>query len=171
MRARALDGVGTQFVLDSPWPLRYTGAANDRFTARVDHEYCGKVVISMCFSAGFMHATREAFVQRQLLQCRTCGSQAFHGLDCCRNPDYVRVPTWHFGERLRRWLGSVKTTVHAWLPGLPQRPEQPLSPEALDAWEARPLGILNAGPPRAQPELGADEAMEAEAHEPAPVHR
>ena len=166
-----LDGGGTQLALDSPWPLRYTAASYDRFTARVDREHCGKAVIPMCFSAGFMHTTREAFVQRQLLQCRTCGSQAFHVLDCCRNPDYVRVPTSHLGERLRRWLGSVKAMVQARLSQPLQRPEQPLSPQALDAWETRPLGIVNPGLTRAQLEPGADEAMAAEAHEPAPVHR
>jgi hypothetical protein len=137
----------------------------------VNDQHSGKAVMPMCFSAGFTHAAREAFVQRQLLQCRTCGSRAFHVLDCCRSPDYVRVPTWHLGERLRHWLGRVKTTVQAWLPGPPQRPEQPLSPEALDAWEARPLGVIDAGPTPAQLELGADEAMAAEAHEPAPVRR
>jgi hypothetical protein len=112
----------------------------------------------MCLSPYFMHTARGAFVQRQLLQCRTCGSHAFHILDCCRNPDYVRVPTSPLGEKLKAWLGEVRVTVRAWL--FQPRLAAPMSPEALDAWEARPLIISNSEDMPMQREAGTDKAVE-----------
>jgi hypothetical protein len=107
----------------------------------------------MCFSPCVVHVTREALVQRQLLQCRTCGSQAFHILDCCRDPDYGRVPTPPLGERLKAWLGAVRTRMRA--SALPPRlrPAQPVSPAALDAWEARPLTLRDTGVDKAMEEV------------------
>jgi hypothetical protein len=125
----------------------------------------------MCFSPCFIHATQGAFVQHQLLQCRTCGSQAFHILDCCRNPDYIRVPTSRLGERLRGCLGSVKAIVQAWLRRAPQPPQRPQPSEVLDAWEARPLVTINAGDTPARRQAGADGAMEEVEHELASIHR
>ena len=83
------------------------------FEAKRGDQHTGKAVSPMCYSPYFMHATREALVQRQLLQCRTCGSQAFHVLDCCRNPDYARVPTSPLGERLKAWLEAVQARMRA----------------------------------------------------------
>jgi hypothetical protein len=121
----------------------------------------------MCLSPGFMHATQRAFVQQQLLQCRTCGSHAFHVLDCCRNPDYVRVPTSPLGEKLKAWLGAVQP----WLFQPRQRPAEAVSPEALDAWETRPLIINNSGDMPVPLEDGTDRAMEGVEREPVSTHR
>jgi hypothetical protein len=119
----------------------------------------------MCYSPCFVHATRDAVVRRQLLQCRTCGSQAFHVLDCCRNPDYVRVPTSPLCETLKSWFGAVQVVVRGWLLQRHQRPAQPVSAEALDAWEARPIVISTSGTPRALRETGIDNVVEASEHE------
>jgi hypothetical protein len=97
----------------------------------------------MCYSPCFIQATRTAFTPQVLLQCRTCGLQAFHVLDCCRNPDYARVPTSQFVHRLKRWLGRVKTSAQAWRPQLRQRFERSAPPEALDAWETRSITVTN----------------------------
>jgi hypothetical protein len=125
----------------------------------------------MCFSPCFVHATQTAFVQRRLLQCRTCGSQAFHVLDCCRNPDYVRVPTSPLCERLKTWLGAVQAMVRVGLFRPRPRPEAPVSPEALDAWEARPLVINTAGDRRALRETTADKIAEETERETVSTHR
>jgi hypothetical protein len=114
----------------------------------------------MCVSPYFMQTTQGVFVQRQLLQCRTCGSQAFHILDCCRNPDYVRVPTSPLGEKLKAWLGAARVTVRAWRFRTRQRPAASMSPAALDAWEARPLIIGNSGDVLALREPRADKVVE-----------
>ena len=127
----------------------------------------GKAVSPMCYSPCFIPAIRGAFVERQLLQCRTCGSQAFHILDCCRNPDYVRVPTSPLGERLKAWLGIVR----AWLVRPQQRPAQPASPAALDAWEVRPLRLSSAEHIGAPREAGTAKAVEEVEHEMASAHR
>ena len=119
----------------------------------------------MCFSPCFMHVTREALVQRQLLQCRTCGSQAFHIIDCCRNPDYARVPTSPLGERLKAWLEAMKARMRASLFLTRQRPAEPVSPAALDAWEVRPLTFSNAEDTRVLRETGADKVVEEIEHE------
>jgi hypothetical protein len=118
----------------------------------------------MCFSPCFMHVTREALVQRQLLQCRTCGSQAFHVLDCCRNPDYARIPLSSLGGRLKAWLEAVQAMMRAALALTRQRPDEPLSPAALDAWEARPLTQSNAEDTRALWETDADKIEEEIEH-------
>jgi hypothetical protein len=125
----------------------------------------------MCHSPYFMQTTQGAFVQRQLLQCRTCGSQAFHILDCCRNPDYVRVPTSPLGEKLKVWLGAVQVTVRGWLFRTRQRPAAPMSPEVLDAWEARPLIIGNAGAMPTLREAGTDKVVEGVEREMVAAHR
>jgi len=125
----------------------------------------------MCFSPCFMHVTREALVQRQLLQCRTCGSQAFHVLDCCRNPDYVRVPTSPLGERLKAWLEAVQARMRAALFQPRQRPGEPVSPAVLDAWEARPLTLSNAEDTRVLRETGADKVVEEIEHETLSAYR
>jgi hypothetical protein len=125
----------------------------------------------MCYSPYGMHVTRQAFVQRQLLQCRTCGSHAFHVLDCCRNPDYVRVPTSPLGQRLKAWLGGMQVMVRGWLFQQQQPPTEAMSPAALDAWEARPLIPSAAEDTRALQETGADTAAEEVEHEMASAHR
>jgi hypothetical protein len=125
----------------------------------------------MCFSPCFMHVTREALVQRQLLQCRTCGSQAFHVLDCCRNPDYARVPTSPLGERLKTWLEAVQARMRAALFPPRQRPAEPVSPAVLDAWEARPLTLSNAEDTRVLRETGADKVVEEIEHETLSAYR
>lgn len=125
----------------------------------------------MCFSPCFMHVTREALVQRQLLQCRTCGSQAFHVLDCCRNPDYARVPTSPLGERLKAWLEAVQARMRAALFPPRQRPEEPVSPAVLDAWEARPLTLSNAEDTRVVRETGANKVVEEIEHETLSAYR
>jgi hypothetical protein len=104
--------------------------------------------------------TREALVQRQLLQCRTCGSQAFHVLDCCRDPDYARVPRSPLGERLKAWLGAVRSKTRASLFPPHQCPAQPVARAALDAWEARPLTLGNAEDVRALRDAGVDKSVE-----------
>jgi hypothetical protein len=119
----------------------------------------------MCLYPGFVHATQGVFVQRQLLQCRTCGSQTFHVLDCCRNPDYVQVPSSHLGERLKAWLGGMQATVQAWLFQPHRRRERSASPEVLDAWEARRIVINNSGSRQVPRETTVDMALEAVEHE------
>jgi hypothetical protein len=125
----------------------------------------------MCYSPCLMHTTRTAFVQRQLLQCRTCGSQAFHVLDCCRNPDYVRVPTSPLGERLKAWLGGISALVQTQLFRQRACPEPPASPEGLDAWESRPIIIKSAGDARAPRVTGIDKVAEEIEDEMASVPR
>jgi hypothetical protein len=125
----------------------------------------------MCFSPCFMHVTRAALVQRQLLQCRTCGSQAFQVLDCCRNPDYARVPTSPLGERLKAWLEAMQARMRASLFLTRQRPAEPVSPAALDAWEARSLTLSNAEDTRASRETGADKTVEEIEHETLSAYR
>ena len=125
----------------------------------------------MCYSAYFIQATRGTFVQRQLLQCRTCGSQAFHVLDCCRNPDYARVPTSPLGERLKAWLEAVQARMRASLFLTRQRPAEPVSPAVLDAWEARPLTLSNAEDTPALRETGADKVVEEIEHETLSAYR
>jgi hypothetical protein len=118
----------------------------------------------MCFSPCVVHVTREALVQRQLLQCRTCGSQAFHVLDCCRDPNYARVPRSSLDERLKAWLGAVRSRMRASLFPPRQCPAQPVSPADLDAWEARPLTLGNAEDTQALRDTGVDKAMEEVEH-------
>jgi hypothetical protein len=125
----------------------------------------------MCYSPCFIQATRTAFAQQQLLQCRTCGSQAFHILDCCRNPDYRRVPVSHLGERLKHWLGRVKAIGQAWRSQPRRRLEQAASPEALDLWETRPIVVINPGDTRAPQDSGAREAAVQPEHEEVSLHR
>jgi len=125
----------------------------------------------MCYSAYFIQATRGTFVQRQLLQCRTCGSQAFHVLDCCRNPDYARVPTSPLGERLKAWLEAVQARMRASLFRTRQHPAEPASPAVLDAWEARPLTLSNAEDTRVLRETGADKVVEEIEHETLSAYR
>jgi hypothetical protein len=125
----------------------------------------------MCYSSCFVHTTQRAFVQRQLLQCRTCGSQAFHVLDCCRNPDYARVPTSPLGEKLKGWLGAVQARLQASLFRPRQRPAEPTSPAALDAWEARPLILGNAESTPGLRETCAAKAVEEVEHETVLAHR
>jgi hypothetical protein len=125
----------------------------------------------MCYSPCFIQATRTAFAQQQLLQCRTCGSQAFHILDCCRNPDYVRVPVSHLVERLKHWLGKAKAIGQAWRPQPRQRLEQAASPEALDTWETRPIIVINPGNTQAPQDSGVREAAGESEHEELAVHR
>jgi len=125
----------------------------------------------MCFSPCFLQATQGAFVQRRLLQCRTCGSQAFHVLDCCRNPDYVHVPTSHLGKTLRDWLGRVQAMVHSRLLQRHRRAEPRMSPDALDAWEARPITVINAGDAGARRDIGADKASQDAEHDAVSAYR
>jgi hypothetical protein len=157
--------------LDLLWYLRYTTRITCSLEAKSCHKHPGKAVIAMCYSAYFIQATRETFVQRQLLQCRTCGSQAFHVLDCCRNPDYARVPTSPLGERLKAWLEAVPARMRASLFWTLRRPAEPASPAALDAWEARPLTLSNAEDTRVLRETGADKAVEEIEHETLSAHR
>ena len=119
----------------------------------------------MCYSPCFVQATRAAFAPQRLLQCRTCGSQAFHVLDCCRNPDYVRVLTSQFAPRLTHWLGRVKVSIHAWRSQRRQRFDQPPSPQALDAWESRSVIVDNPNPIRALEDLGVQEEDRQQEHE------
>jgi hypothetical protein len=119
----------------------------------------------MCYSSCFVQATQRAFVQRQLLQCRTCGSQAFHVLDCCRNPDYARVPTSPLGEKMKGWLRAVQARLQASLFRLRQRPAEPTSPAALDAWEARPLILGSAESTAGRRETCGAKAAEEVEHE------
>jgi hypothetical protein len=125
----------------------------------------------MCYSAYFIQTTREPFVQRQLLQCRTCGSQAFHMLDCCRNPDYARVPTSPLGERLKAWLKAVQVRLRASLFLTRQRPAEPVSPADPDAWEERPLTLRNTEHVRTSRETGGNKVVEETEHETLSVYR
>jgi hypothetical protein len=70
------------------------------------------------------------------------------------------VPTSPLGEKLKAWLGKAQVTVRAWLFQPRQQPAAPLSPEALDAWEARPLIIRNSGDTPVLREAGTDKAVE-----------
>ncbi len=119
----------------------------------------------MCYSPCFVHATRDAFALRQLLQCRTCGSQAFHVLDCCRHPDYVRVPTSPLGKTLKTWFGAVRLLVWEWLLRRHQRPAEPVTAEVLDTWETRPIVIRTAGAPPALRQTDIDNILEASERE------
>jgi hypothetical protein len=125
----------------------------------------------MCYSPCFIQATRAAFAQQQLLQCRSCGSQAFHILDCCRNPDYVRVPTSHLWTRLKHWLGSMKSIGQSWRPRPPQRIERTASLESPDIWETRPIVVVNPGNTQAPQDFSAREAAGQPEHEEVAVHR
>jgi hypothetical protein len=160
-----------EFLLDLPWHLRYTTDAVPWVETKGSDLCIGKAVGTMCFSPCFMHVTREALVQRQLLQCRTCGSQAFHVLDCCRNPDYARVPTSPLGERLKAWLKVVQARMRGSLLLTRQRPTAPVSPAALDAWETRPLILSNAEDTSPLRETGADNAVEDIEHETPSAYR
>jgi hypothetical protein len=154
-----------EFLLDLLWYLRYAMGTVNSIEARRSYQHAGKAVITMCYSAYFIQATRGTCVQRQLLQCRTCGSQAFHVLDCCRNPDYARVPTSLLGERLKAWLEAVQARMRAALFPPRQRPAEPVSPAVLDAWEARPLTLSNAEDTRVLRETGADKVVDEIEHE------
>jgi hypothetical protein len=134
------------------------------FETKGSDQRIGKAVSPMCLSPYFMHVTRESVVQRQLLQCRTCGSQAFHVLDCCRNPDYARVPTSPLGERLKIWLEAVHAGMRRALSLARQRRAAPASTATLDAWEARPLTLRNAEDMREWWETGTDKAVEEVEH-------
>jgi hypothetical protein len=125
----------------------------------------------MCYSPCIMHVTRQAFVERQLLQCRTCGSQAFHIIDCCRNPDYVRVPTSPLGGRLKAWLGGMQAMIRGWLFQRQQPATEPVPSAALDTWEARPLILNEAEDTRALQDTGPDAAVEEVEREMASAHR
>jgi hypothetical protein len=151
--------------LDLLVSLRYTTKIAGALEAKRCHKHSGKAVIAMCYSAYFIQATRETFVQRQLLQCRTCGSQAFHVLDCCRNPDYARVPISPLGERLKAWLEAVPTRMRAALFRTRRRPAESGSLSALDAWEARPLTLSNTEDTRVLRQTGAEKAVEEIEHE------
>src|SRR5829696_6036271 len=97
----------------------------------------------MCYSPCFFHATQTTFAKPRLLQCRTCGSRAFHILDCCRNPDYTPVTTLHVGQGFRQQWGRVKAMVRRRWPQRRQRVEQTRSLEALDAWERRAITVVS----------------------------
>jgi hypothetical protein len=157
--------VGWEFLLDLSWHLRYTALAVHWFETTGSDRRIGKAVSPMCLSPYFMHVTREAVVRRQLLQCRTCGSQAFHVLDCCRNPDYARVPTSPLGERLKVWLEAVQARMRRSLVLTRQRRSAPASTATLNAWEARPLILSNAKDRRALWETDTDKAVEEVEHE------
>jgi hypothetical protein len=153
------------------WYLRYTAGTAHSVAAKGSPQHAGKAVHVMCYSAYFIPTTRETFVQRQLLQCRTCGSQAFHVLDCCRNPDYARVPTSPLGERLKTWLEAVQARIRASLFLTRQRPAEPVSPADLDAWEVRPLTLRNTENVRALRETRANKVAEETEHETLSVYR
>jgi hypothetical protein len=125
----------------------------------------------MCYSAYFVHTTRETFRQQQLLQCRTCGSQAFHVLDCCRNPDYARVPTSPWGERLKAWLEATLARVRASLFLPRRRPAEPVPPADLDAWEVRPLTLRHPQDTPASWETAVSQVEKEAEHEPLAVTR
>lgn len=93
----------------------------------------------MCFSPCFVHATSEAFVQRRLLACRTCGSQAFHALDCCRNPDYMPVQNSPLRRMLASWMARLQERLRPWWSQAGQHTKASTTIEALDGWEARPF--------------------------------
>jgi hypothetical protein len=132
------------FWLDLSGHLGYTAAAVPWVEVKRSDSRAGKAVGTMCFSPCFVHMTREALVQRQLRQCRTCGAQAFHILDCCCNPDYGRIPASPLGGRLKAWLGAVQARMRAALLLRRQRADEPLSPGTLEAWEAQPLTHCHA---------------------------
>jgi hypothetical protein len=104
-------------------------------------------------------------MQRQLLQCRTCGSQAFHVLDCCRDPDYARVPTSAVAQKLKTWLGGAQASVRLWLVPRRQPPKLSRSAEALDTWEARPLLISKAGNSGVPHKTGSELTMQDVEHD------
>jgi hypothetical protein len=133
-------------------------------SAAVNQPTLEKAVITMCYSPYFIQATRAAFAPQQLLQCRTCGSQAFHVLDCCRNPDYVRVPTSQFAHRLTQWLDRVKVSVLAWRSQRRRRFDQPPSPQELDAWESRSISVVTPDHLSAQEDLGVQEEDQQQEH-------
>jgi hypothetical protein len=112
----------------------------------------------MCFSPCFIAATQHAFTQRRLLQCRTCGSQAFHILDCCRNPDYVPLRASHISGSIENWMARVRALVQAWWPRSRRYPVQPAPMEALDLWETRPL--VTGEPIEPSPELATVDAAD-----------
>jgi hypothetical protein len=125
----------------------------------------------MCFSPCFIAATQQAFTHKRLLQCRTCGSQAFHILDCCRNPDYVPVRTSPVSERFENWMARVGALVRAWWPESRRAPVQPTSTEALDLWEARPLVTIDVEHTESSPAFATADAAEPDICETGAVRR
>jgi hypothetical protein len=119
----------------------------------------------MCFSPCFIAATQQAFTQKRLLQCRTCGSQAFHILDCCPNPDYAPVRASHLRERLGIWMARVREVVQAWWAQSRRHPAQPTPSEALDLWEARPLVTIDVEHTEPSPAFATADVAEPDACE------
>ena len=160
-----------EFSLALPPQLRYTAGAALVLRPKDSVRRIGKVVNAMCFSPGFVHVAGEAFIRRQLLQCKTCGSQAFHVLDCCRHPYYVKVPTSHLAGQVKAWLGEVQDRLRVWLLQRRQYRNQPVFPEPLDAWEARPITLSTCGDLQTPRQTDLDEAVEEVDHEPLTAHR
>ena len=114
----------------------------------------------MCFSPCLIAATQRALTQQRLLRCRTCGSQAFHILDCCCNPDYVPVRVSRISERMEHCMARVKTLLQAWWPQSRRSPVQPAPTEVLDLWETRPL--VTGEYTRPSPDLASADAAESD---------
>jgi hypothetical protein len=61
--------------------------------------------------------------------------------------------------------------ARAWLCQPRQRHEQPVSSEALDAWEARPIAVSTSGNAQVPQQTGADKAIEEVEYETASARR
>jgi hypothetical protein len=125
----------------------------------------------MCFSPCFLAATQQAFTQKRLLYCQTCGSQAFHILDCCHKPDYSPVRTSHVRDSIANLMVRVRALVQAWCVKHHRHPVRPTSTAALDLWEARPLVTVDVQQTQPSPEFATADAAEAKPCETSTAHR
>jgi hypothetical protein len=65
----------------------------------------------------------------------------------------------------------VQAIVRSWLFRPRQRPERPVSPQALDAWETRLIAVSSPENARAPQDVGADSLAEEVEHETVSAHR
>jgi hypothetical protein len=125
----------------------------------------------MCFSPCFVHATQQAFVAQRLLVCQSCGSQAFHVLDCCRNPDYVPVQNSHLRRKLAGWMERLQQALRTRWARPPRHVEASVAVEALDGWEAPPLKSIDVTLITPIGNAEPETADEADIYETAAAHR
>jgi hypothetical protein len=119
----------------------------------------------MCFSPCFVHATQHAFVAQRLLVCQSCGSQAFHVLDCCRNPDYVPAQNPHLRRMLASWMERLQAVFRAWRARPPQEVGGSVAVEGLDGWETPPIKPVEVMLPSPIDEIESEVADESDIYE------
>jgi hypothetical protein len=138
----------------------------------VRETHCGRKAGSlMCFSPCFVHATQHAFVPQRLLVCQSCGSQAFHVLDCCHSPNYVPVQNPYLRRRLASWMERLQAVLRAWRARPPQDVWGSAAVEALDGREAPPLEPVDVTLPSPVDEVESEVAAESDIYETAAPSR